>query len=68
MIGGDTVATALGLQLKSSSPVRRALAAEAVLLANSPIACSYVELLKPHETDSTVIFFIDKVLAKYASR
>jgi HEAT repeat protein len=68
MIGGDTVATALGLQLKSSSPVRRALAAEAVLLSNSPVACSYVEALKPHETDSTVIFFIDKVLAKYASR
>ena len=68
MIGGDTVATALGVQLESSSPIRRALAAAAVLLSNSPIACSYVELLKPHETDSTVIFFIDKVLAKYATR
>ncbi|SYZ72708.1 exported hypothetical protein [Candidatus Zixiibacteriota bacterium] len=67
-IGGDSAASVLALQLKSPSALRRALAVEAIAACNDPAACAYVEHLKPSETDSTVLYFINKTLEKYAPR
>jgi len=67
-IGGDRAAEALAPQIKSSDPIRRALAVEAILHSNSSLACSYVEELKETETDPAVLYYIDLVLEKYAAR
>lgn len=67
-IGGDSAAAVLAGQLDSGSPVRRALAVEGILVSNSSIACGSVELLSETEEDSLVIFYIRKVLDKYAAR
>jgi len=37
-------------------------------LSDSPLACGLVEILKETETDSLVLFYIDKTMKKYASR
>jgi hypothetical protein len=68
MIGDDSSAVILETQLQSPMPLRRALASEAILRSNSAIGCGYIELLRPTETDSTVLFYMDKVLEKYAPR
>jgi HEAT repeat protein len=67
-IGGDSAASILTTQLTSESPTRRALAVEGILFSNSTSACGAVELLAKIEKDSTVLFFIGKVIDKYASR
>ncbi len=68
MIGGDSAASVLSTQLKSKSSIRRALAVEGIAACNDPAACGYVEHMKPLETDSTVLYFINKTLDKYAPR
>ncbi len=65
-IGGEAAAYRVGLELQSPSPIRRALAAEALYDANSSLACGFLENLKSTETDSTVIFFMNRALEKYA--
>jgi HEAT repeat protein len=67
-IGDITAAVAIASQLDSDSPVRRALAVEGILLSNSSSACGFVELMKDKEKDPTVLFYIEKVLEKYAAR
>jgi len=67
-IGGDDAGVVITGQLLSPSPVRRAVAVDAVRLSNSSQACGEVEVLKQTETDPTVLFFIEQVLNKYASR
>jgi HEAT repeat protein len=66
-IGGDSAAVILTRQLASTSPLRRALAVEGILDCNSSIACGAVELLHKTEKDPVVLFYIEKVLKKYAS-
>jgi HEAT repeat protein len=68
LIASDSAASVLTGQLESSSATRRALAVEGIFLSNSTSACGAVELLARVETDSTVIFYIIKVIEKYASR
>ncbi len=68
MIGGDSAAVVLSTQLKSESSLRRALAVQGIAACNDPAACAYVEHLKLSETDSTVFFFINKTIEKYAPR
>jgi HEAT repeat protein len=65
-IGGDSAAVALKTQLHSISPLRRALAVEGLLLCNCPAARVDIELIGKTETDPTVLYFINKVLQKYA--
>ncbi len=65
-IGGDAAAYRVGFELQSPSPIRRALAAEALYDANSSLACGFLENLQTTETDSTVIFFMNRALEKYA--
>lgn len=67
MIGGDSAAVILVGQLSSKSPLRRALAVEGILHSNSSLACGAVELLHKSEKDPIVLFYIEKVLKKYAS-
>ncbi|UCD93469.1 MAG: HEAT repeat domain-containing protein [Candidatus Zixiibacteriota bacterium] len=68
LIAGDSAAAILTGQLESTSATRRALAVEGIFLSNSSTACGAVELLAKIETDSTVLFYINKVIEKYASR
>ncbi len=65
-IGGDMVAVAVAGQLEHSSPIRRALAVEAIYNSNSSLACGLVELMSETETDPTVKFYIARTLNKYA--
>ncbi|MBN2227334.1 MAG: HEAT repeat domain-containing protein [candidate division Zixibacteria bacterium] len=67
-IGGDRAAEIVARQLFSLTPIRRALAVEAIGLSNSSQVCGEVEILKQTETDPTVLFYIEQVLNKYASR
>ena len=67
-IGGDRAAEAIAGQLSSPSPIRRAVAVEAIGLSHSSQVCGEVEILKHSETDPTVLFYIEQVLNKYASR
>ena len=68
LIGGDSAAVILAAQLTSPSPMRRALAVEGILNCNSSLACGAVELLSSSEKDPLVLFYIEKVLEKYASK
>jgi HEAT repeat protein len=65
-IGGDAAAYRVGRELESQSPIRRALAAEAIYNSNSSLGCGFIEILIGAETDSTVLFFMNRVLEKYA--
>lgn len=67
-IGGDEAAEALENELEAPDPIRRALAVEAILDSNSSLACGLIEQMKETETDPTVLYYIDLVLEKYASR
>ena len=67
-IGGNVAAIGVGSQMQSKDVARRVLAVKAVFQSNSSLACGLVELLKETETDPIVLFYIDKTLAKYASR
>ncbi|MEW5925226.1 MAG: HEAT repeat domain-containing protein [Candidatus Zixiibacteriota bacterium] len=67
MIGGDSAAVILTEQLSSKSPLRRVFAVEGILNSNSSMACGAVELLHKSEKDPIVLFYIEKVLEKYAS-
>jgi hypothetical protein len=64
-IGGIAAATAIAPQLESTSSLRRALAVEGILLSNSSSACGFVEMIHEEETDSTVLYYMQKVLDKY---
>ncbi|MFH2036350.1 MAG: HEAT repeat domain-containing protein [Candidatus Zixiibacteriota bacterium] len=68
LIGGDSAAVVIATQLTSPTPLRRALAVEAIYYANSSLGCAAVENIKDSETDETVLFFIKQVLSKYAAR
>ena len=67
-IGGDSAAAILAGQFSSKSPLRRALAVEGILNCNSSTACGAVELHANHENDPLVVYYIKKVLEKYAER
>jgi len=67
-IGGDSAAVILSTQLGSPSPLRRALAVEGILHCNSSIACGAVELLAETEKDPLVLFYIEKVMERYAEK
>jgi len=68
MIGGEAAAFGVARQLEADSPLRRALAVEAIFASESSLACGLVELLAESETDSLVLYYIDRVLEKYAAR
>jgi HEAT repeat protein len=65
-IGSDSAAAVLITQLKSPFPLRRTLAVEGILNCNCPSARPAVESLAKTETDPTAIYYINKVLQKYA--
>ncbi len=67
-MGGEAAAFGVAEQLESNLPIRRVMAVEAIYLSDSPLACGLVEILKETETDSLVLFYIDKTMKKYASR
>lgn len=68
MIGGDSAAVILGLQIGSPSPIRRALAVEGIYHSGSHSACGFVEILAQMEKDPMVLFFIKRAIEKYAAR
>jgi len=68
LIGGSTAAEILVEQLDSNSPIRRALAVEGIMRADSYLACGAVEILGEREKHPTVLFYIEQALKKYAGR
>jgi HEAT repeat protein len=67
-MGDEAAVFGVADQLKSDMPIRRVMAVEAIFLSGSSLACGLVEILKETETDSLVLFYIDKTMKKYASR
>jgi HEAT repeat protein len=67
-IGGDKAAFSVSRQLIDNDPIRRALAVETILIANSSLACGFVEIIAETETDPLVLYYIDLVMKKYAQR
>jgi HEAT repeat protein len=68
LIGTDSAIIVLHAQIHSENPMRRIMSVEAMYLANNPLVCGFIELAQPHETDSTVLFYMNKIIDKYDSQ